>query len=252
MKLSVCIPYYNRSDLVLETLRPLIPDERIDEIILCDDCSPQTDFNQLLRNTGKMEKVRIVRNLENHHNQHNKRNALSFAKNEWVLLVDNDNVVGTDMLNKFFNFAIDSIDAPDGAALQSGTPDGAALQSKTIYHPAFASPNFDYRMFNGHIINKINVNNYTVHPIFVTLCNTNNYFINRNEYLRVYEYNQSVRGADGIFFTYLWLKAGNEIKIVDNMQYFHRVHPGSEFLRESESNMKLIYYWLEQLKKLPL
>lgn len=231
MKLSVCIPYYNRSDLVMETLRPLLPDERIDEIIICDDCSPQTDFNQLLRNTEKMEKVRIVRNLENHHNQHNKRNALSFAKNEWVLLVDNDNVVGPGMIDLFFK---------------------QTIFNKTIYHPAFASPNFDYRMFNGHIINKINVNNYTVHPIFVTLCNTNNYFVNRNEYLRVYEYNQSVRGADGIYFTYLWLKAGNEIKIVDNMQYFHRVHPGSEFLRESESNMKLIYYWLEQLKKLTL
>jgi len=234
MKISVCIPYYNRADLVLETIRPLLTDDRIDEIILCDDCSPQTDFNQLLNNAGSLgNKVRIVRNLENHHNQHNKRNALSFAKNEWVLLLDNDNVARPDMIDKFFAFQ-------------------EKLNPETIYHPAFASPNFDYRIFNGHTISLENVNNYTQHPIFVTLCNTNNYFVNRDQYLRVYQYNQSVRGADGIYFTLLWLKAGNSIKIVDNMEYFHRVHPGSEFLRESESNMKLIYYWLEELKKAAL
>jgi glycosyltransferase involved in cell wall biosynthesis len=245
MKISACIPYYNRADMVMETLRPLLADDRVDEIIICDDCSPQVDFNRLLRNTQSLDKIKLVRNVENHHNQHNKRNALSFAKNEWVLLIDNDNVAGRDMLDKFFDIAGESANGGGTDA-----PSGASLRSDIIYHPAFASPHYDYRKFNAQLITKHNVLDFCGHDIFVTLCNTNNYFVNRDEYLRIYQYNKSVRGADGIYYTYNWLKAGNKIQIVPDMQYFHRVHEGSEFLRERESNMKLIYYWLDQLKQI--
>jgi glycosyltransferase involved in cell wall biosynthesis len=234
MKISVCIPYYNRSEMVMETIIPLLIDSRIDEIILCDDCSPKKDFINLLSNTEGLDKIRIVKNVINHHNQHNKRNALSFAKNEWVLLLDNDNVAKKDFIDSFFN-----------TINMNGHPN-----PKIIYHPAFASPLYDYRQLNGHFISKNNANIYCRHTFFVTLCNTNNYFVNRDEYLRVYKHDNTVRGADGIYFAYQWLKSGNSLFIVPNMQYFHRVHEGSEFLREVESNMKLIYYYLELIKQL--
>ena len=43
-KISVVIPYYNRSDLIKETLAPLLIDNRIDDIVLCDDRSKPDDF----------------------------------------------------------------------------------------------------------------------------------------------------------------------------------------------------------------
>ena len=230
MEISVAIPYYNRADMVMETIKPLLPDNRIDEIILCDDCSPRRDFLQLLKNTSGMDKIKIIRNTENHHNQHNKRNALSFAKNEWVLLLDNDNIANREFIDKFFGIG--------------------RYDKNTIYHPAFASPMYDYRQFNGHVITKKNANIYCRHAIFVTLANTNNYFVNRDEYLRIYEYDKTVRGADGIYYTYSWLKAGNKLFIVPDLEYYHRVHEGSEFLREVENNMKLIYIYLDKIKKL--
>jgi glycosyltransferase involved in cell wall biosynthesis len=230
MKITVSIPYYNRADLVMETIRPLMNEDRVDEIILCDDCSPEDDFDKLLRNTEGMDKIKIVRNIKNFHNQHNKRNALSFAKNEWVLLLDNDNVAQQDFFDKLF-------------ALDYWEPD-------TIYHPAFAAPTFDYRQFNDETFTKKNVRHFAHHPIFMTLLNTNNYLVNRDEYLRKYRYDKTVRGADGIFFMYNWLNEGNKIYIVPDMQYFHRVHDGSEFLRERDSNMNLIYHWINEVKKL--
>jgi len=225
--ISACIPYYNRSDMVMETIKPLLADDRIDEIILCDDRSD--DINRLLTITAGLPKIRIVRNVINHHVQHNKRNAISFAKNEWCIIVDNDNIIGSDFIDKLFEMR---------------------WNPKVIYHPAFAAPNFDYRLFNNKDITRINVKEFCSKNIFMTLLNTNNYFVNRDEYLRVYKYDSSVRGADGIFFAYNWLSAGNTIHIVRDMQYFHRVHDGSEFLREAKTNMELIYYWLDKVKTL--
>jgi hypothetical protein len=213
--------------MVMETIRPLISIPLVDEIIICDDCSDFSDFKKLLENTYHIEKVKIIRNVCNFHNQHNKRNALSFAKNDWVLLLDNDNIAGKDFFDCFIKN--DNFD------------------EDIIYHPSFASPNFDYRQMNGITITKQNVHNFSRYGFFSTLLNTNNYFVNKWSYLRCYEYNSKVRGADGIFFTYNWLKAGNGIHIMSNSQYFHRVHNGSEFLRESGSNMKLLNYWLGKI-----
>jgi len=229
-KISICIPQYGRSDLVMETLEYPLKDDRINEIILCDDYSKIEDYHKLIYNIKGLKKIRVVKNIANMYVQHNKRNCISFSKNEWAIILDNDNIIDKDFVDKLFN--IENWD------------------KNTIYHPAFASPHFSYRQFNNQIITKENVSGYCEHPIFVTLLNTNNYFVNRDEYLRVYQYDSSVRGADGIYFAYNWLKAGNKIKIVENLQYFHRVHPGSEFLHERDSNMKLIFKWLENVKQL--
>ena len=228
--ITVSIPQYGRSDMVMETIEPLLSDNRINEIILCDDCSPISDFHNLLKNIKGMDKVRVVKNVINHHNQHNKRNCLSFAKNKWVLLIDNDNIIRKDFIDKLFEIK--------------------TWDKNTIYHPAFASPHFDYRQFNSHKITKENVSGYCIHDIFMTLLNTNNYFVNRDEYLKVYQYDKTVRGADGLYYAYNWLNTGNYIYIVPDMQYFHRVHEGSEFLHEVDSNMKLVYFWLDKVKQL--
>jgi len=228
--ISIVIPYYNRADMVMETLKYPLTDDRIDEIIICDDCSPSEDIEKLLKNIEGLPKIRFVQNVVNHHNQHNKKNCISFSKNEWCLVFDNDNTFDKDFIDKLYSFKVWNKD--------------------TIYHPAFASPNFDYRQFNNDLISKKNVKGYCKHDIFVTLMNTNNYFVNRDEYIKQYKHDPSIRGADGIYYGHNWLKAGNKIKIVKDMQYFHRVHSESEFLREQDSNMKLIYEWLSKVKKL--
>lgn len=229
-KISLCIPQYGRPDLVMETLKYPLQDDRIDEIIMCDDRSTDEDYHKLIENTWNFRKIKVIKNVKNFHNQHNKRNAISFAKNEWCILLDNDNVIDKDFVDKLY--------------LRKG------WNKHVIHHPACACPNFNYRQFNDQLITKGTVAEYCKHNIFMTLLNTNNYLVNRDEYLRVYQYNPEVRGADGIFYMYNWLKEGNGIYIVPDLQYYHRVHSGSEFLRERDSNMRLIHYWLNQVKQL--
>lgn len=229
-KISVVIPYYNRSDLIKETLSPLLSDHRIDDIVLCDDRSKPDDFKNLLKITEDIIKVRVTRNCDNFGNQHNKKACLSFAKNEWAIILDNDNIVGTDFIDKLYEYAY--------------------WDENTIYHPDFAYPNFNYRHFGGKIIREETVKSYCSDPIFMTLLNTNNYFVNVESYLESYVYDKNIKGADGIFFAYNWMKDRKSILVVNDMQYFHRVHDGSCFLANTDINMKLINFWLNKVKNL--
>lgn len=231
-KISFCIPYYNRATLVMETLKYPLVDDRIDEIIIVDDCSPQTDYEQLVKNTYSYSKIKVYRNVQNFYVQHNKRNCIYFAKNEWVITFDNDNVLDKSFIDKIFAFK--------------------EWDSKVIYHPSFAAPHFDYRIMEGIYIDRKTLRECCKHNIFVTLLNTNNYFVNKDEYLNVYQYGKEIRGSDGIYNSYNWLKAGNKIHIVPELTYQHRVHDSSVFLSETQSNMEKIYYWLEQIKAISI
>jgi glycosyltransferase involved in cell wall biosynthesis len=230
IKISVCVPFYRRPDLVMQTIKPLIYEDRVDEIILSDDYSPLDEYHKLIENTKDIAKIRIVRGVRNFHVQHAKRNAISFSKNEWCVILDNDNIIDSNFIDRLYD-------------IPQWIPD-------VIYHPAFASPRFDYRIFNGMYITKENIHTITHHDILVTLLNTNNYMCNRDAYLFNYKYDSSIRGADGIFFAYNWLMSGNQIYVVPELSYFHRVHEGSEFLNEKDNNMRLIYSWFDNIKKL--
>ena len=225
--ISVCIPSYNRPDMIMETIIPLINDNRIDEILLCDDCSNELDFKKLLQNVGNIKKVRVVKNVVNFHVQQNKRNAISFSKNEWCVVIDNDNVIDKNIIDKIYE---------------------QEWNSKTIYQFDFAVPYYNFGYYSGMTFTINNIQKYCEGG-FVTLLNDNNFFVNRDEYLRVYQYNQNVRGADGIFFIYNWIKAGNSLYIIPNTKYFHRVHEGSEFGREP-NNFNLVFDWMAKIREL--
>lgn len=215
-KISVCIPYYNNSSIIMETLSPLIDDDRISEIVITDDYSQ--DFDKLLQITKGIKKIKVYRNVVNFHILHNKHNSIHLATNEWAIILDSDNVAGTDYINKLYSIS--------------------KWESKTIYSPDFAYPNFDYRCFSGKTLNKSTIKDFSSDSIFQCFLNTFNYFINRDEYLKIYRYDSSCRGADSIYFNSLWLGAGNDIYIVPGLSYFHRVHEKSTFILEGEYNMQ--------------
>jgi glycosyltransferase involved in cell wall biosynthesis len=46
-KISIAIPYYNRSSFIKETLLNIFEDSNVTEIVINDDCSPDEDFANL-------------------------------------------------------------------------------------------------------------------------------------------------------------------------------------------------------------
>lgn len=222
MNLSLAITTFNRIELTIESFAQVIDDPRIDDIVLLDDASTDGSFEKLVEYFKGNEKVRVIRQAQNRGMSLNKRDAIALSQNEWVAILDSDNVFDASYFDALFN---------DENVKSFG------LQKNTICCPAFAKPQFNYTPYQGdaYFLKKVAIN--IKNPVFNCLMNTANYIVNRNEYLKVYEYNSEMKGTDTVWFNYLWLKAGNCFYVVPGMEYQHLVHAGSGFMQDVDYNM---------------
>lgn len=207
IKISVCIPTYNRTDLLFESVRQVIHDDRISEIVIVDDHSPDHIYQHIKEHFCE-PKVRLFRNEKNLDCFKNKHEAVSKCTNEFVILFDSDNILTVDYLDKIY----DTPWAPE-----------------RILQPSFAMPHFDFRKYEGLLVNKTNVSKYANDSTFTTMLNAFNFFVNRDKYLEVWRDDVDPVTSDSIYFNWTWLNAGNSIHVVPGLQYFHRVHEGSHY-----------------------
>lgn len=227
MTLTLAITTYNRYEMMLESFAGVIDDHRIDEILIMDDHSEDKYWNKIKELPKFNPKIKVVRQEENKGMSVNKRDAVFNSKNEWVILADSDNVFKKNYIDALLKVP--------------------KLADHVIYCPSFAAPNFDYRKYQGNIYFKSSSFQLLLQETeFSCLMNTANYAVNKTEYIKVWKDNNTVKSADTIWMNYLWLKSGNAFYVVPNMEYLHRVHAGSGFLQEIDSNM----IKAEEIKKL--
>lgn len=212
--ISLCVTTYNRNDLLFDSFRQILNDDRVREIIILDDHSDDDIYSQL-QNTVKsdftMWKVMLFRNHKNLDCYRNKREAISRASNEWVIILDSDNIITKDYIDRIENLYV------------------AGLNPETVYQPSFAKPHFNFTSHEGLLIDRHNVAKYMNDPTFGTMLNAMNYFVNRDEYLRVWDGSVDPVTSDSIFQNYNWFKAGNNMYVVPGLEYEHRVHNGSHY-----------------------
>jgi glycosyltransferase involved in cell wall biosynthesis len=250
MKLSLCIPTYNRPEMTIEAFEKVYTDNRIDEIVIVDDNSRIENFveltercESLVDRTG-INKLLIHCNAINLGMSRNKARAIELAKNDWCILFDSDNILDTDYMDAFYKFVVKSNgDCPI-------TYDKEYYS--TIFCPDFAKPDFDYRKYGKFqhdsrgIFYKGNIRRYISEDSFNCLMNTCNYIVNKKFYLDTYQYNKEHIASDTIWHNYNHLKANGIFAVVPDMQYFHRVHKDSGFMQDVNYNMKKA----EEVKKL--
>lgn len=209
--ITLCLTTYNRTELLYESCRQILQDDRVSEIVIVDDCSTQDIYNTIFWQFNAIPKVKIYRNEKNLDCYRNKREAISKATNEWVIIGDSDNIFTKEYIDR-----IESM-------FTSG------LNPKTIYQPSFAKPHFNFTKYESFLISKENVGRYMSDPTFETMLNAMNYFVHRDEYLKVWDGSVDPVTSDSIFQNYNWLKAGNNIYVVPGLHYEHRVHNGSHY-----------------------
>lgn len=244
MKLSLCITTFNRYEMTVESFAKVLDDDRIDDIVISDDASTDDTCQQLVEkfncNPINNRKVRVFRQRENIGMSRNKRYAIEQAKNPWCIIFDSDNIIGPDYLDAFYQFAIEG-----GAINEFGKITNI---EKFIFCPDFAKPNFDYREFkcgNGGIgirsgIYGARESAFEIkNDSFNCLLNTCNYIVNRDFYLKTYQYNPKHIASDTVWHNYIHLKAGGLLVVVPGMQYDHRTHKGSGFLQGIDHNMRM-------------
>lgn len=205
-KVSICIPTFNRYEMTIESFAQVLSDPRVDEVVIVDDCSTDGSFERLIAYFSIEPKVRIAINECNQDCYWNKKIAIDYAHNEWCILLDSDNIIGTDYLDRIFDKPFWFLD--------------------TIMQPIFAKPHFDFRKFSGKFIDRLTVKKYLHDELFTTALNAANFFVNRNTYLKAFDPDTDPVTSDSIYMAYRLLEQGNKYYFVPGLEYEHRVgHP---------------------------
>lgn len=235
--ISLCLTNYNRTQFLIDSFAQVLNDDRITEVVISDDHSDLNVYNQLVEYFKPYQKVKMFRNYENLDCYKNKRQAVKRATNDWVILFDSDNILTVKYIDVIYSKVWDA---------------------SIILQPCFARPHFDFRKFTG-VYTRYNLQSTVNDPTFQTMLNAMNYFVNRDEYLRVWEYSQPMLKqlggdpvtSDSLFQNYSWLASGNSINVVNELEYEHRVHSGSHYQKNVNRTPKGFHdKVLEKLKQL--
>lgn len=207
--ITLALTSWNRDSMTFDAFRQVLNDDRISEIVIVDDLSDERIYNNLVFMCNGLDKVKIFRNEQNLDCYRNKRQAVKQATNHWVIIGDSDNIFTKAYVDALF--------------ITGWEPD-------TLLQPSFARPHFNFKAYMGQCISKRNVGQFMKDDTFKTMLNAMNYFVNRDEYLRVWDGSVDPVTSDSIFQNYNWLKAGNSIYVCPGLEYEHRVnnHEGQE------------------------
>lgn len=185
--------------------------------MIVDDASPIHIYAELEGFFKGNPKVNLSRNERNYDCHRNKMEAVAKASHEYVILFDSDNVLTTEYIDTIY--------------AQHWSPE-------RILQPSFAQPHFDFRKYNSLLVNRKNVAKYVNDSTFTTMLNAQNFFVNRDMYLDVWNDKVDPVTSDSIYFNYCWLAESNSIYVVPGLQYFHRVHDGSHYQQNNTRTPK--------------
>lgn len=228
-QISLCITTWMRTKMTMASFEQVLHDERISEIIIVDDASTTEVYDQLEDSIAGMDKVTLYHNGKNLGCYLNKKQAISLAENDYVIILDSDNIITPEYLDRIFE--------------RAWTP-------KTIFAPSMGKTALDYTQYEGRIFSKETINIYLGKGNAEMLLNTFNFFINRDEYLKIFDKTVEPVTSDSIWICYLWLKAGGNIMVVPGMWYIHSVHNGSHYQNNCHKAPEFYQYVLGELKKL--
>lgn len=226
-KISLCIPTWERIQMTLDSFSEVYDDSRISDIQIVDDSSSDNVFSALKAAAANLPKIHLTRNDKNLDCYLNKKEAISKAQQSFAILLDSDNSISSLYIDKLYE--IKDWDA------------------KTAYMPMFAYPTFSYERYSGLTISKENVSTYMDMPLFSTMLNCMNYFVNAAEYIRCFDDSVNPYTADSLYQNYNWFKNGNQMYVVGGMTYFHRIHDQSHY---KQNNHKTGLFYNEVEKKI--
>lgn len=241
--ISIAITSYNRSDLTIESFSKVYDHPLVDEIVIVDDASDEKIYSELVTSLINYEtdyiyenrlpnKLRLYRNENNLGMSRNKAEAISKCKNEWVIILDSDNILYPEYLDNL--------------------PKEPSFDwfNCVIFCPQFAEPDYDFSKLPD-TVDKKNAKTLLHLKEFRVFLNTCNYVVNRDKYLEVYKYDETIKESDTIHFNALWLAAGYSFYIVPGMSYYHRRHEGSGWLNgDHKYNLKKAAELQEKIKQL--
>lgn len=208
-RINICIPSWNRESMLFESFEKVYNDDRVSNIIIVDDFSDIDLYERVAERCATMPKVKLFRNEKNIDCYANKAMAVSHSTSGWLILLDSDNVVDVDYLDRLYEIK--------------------EWDKMTTYTPSFAEPHFDFRAYSDIVLSSENIAKYIDMPMMQTCLNAANFFVKKDTYLSCFNASANPVTSDSIFMAYNMLKNGFKIKILGGLRYEHRVHTGSHY-----------------------
>lgn len=222
---SLCIPTLDRFDNFLSRyLIDYLDNEYINEIIVTDENG--NDIEKIKKQFNDNAKLVLIKNETRLGPLLNKLKACSFARNEWIVLMDSDNFAHKEYFLKASLYIKNNL----------------GNSKNVILAPSKAMPNFDYSHLSGFVYKKgdFEKNNQREHHLIKghnsgsgTLMNTGNYVLNKflidNLNLKNEKDNICKSSAcDVIYLNTLFFEQSDaNMHIIPDLVYDHVVHSGS-------------------------
>lgn len=194
----------------MESFAGVLADARIREIVISDDFSKDGSFEKLMAKFSGHVKVKVFRNKANVDCYRNKRQAVELATSDWVILLDDDNIIDGQYLDAIYK---------------------QLWKPEVIYCPDWAKPSFNYTSFSGVLASRRNIRMLLSRPHFDTVLNTCNYFLHRPTYLACWDGSINPHTADTLFHALNHILKGGSFMVVPGLRYWHRIHEGSHYKR---------------------
>jgi glycosyltransferase involved in cell wall biosynthesis len=226
-RISVCVPNYQRHDILLESFRQVLDDDRVSEVVIMDDCSPNFDQVRSAVDSIGHAKVRLFHGETNLGTFHNKARAVSKCKEEFCVLVDSDNIISKEYLDVIYSL--------DWRHDQVVCPEELIHHRQNMWGETGVF--ISYSDLAGRSINLATCKSELTDRMMVMM-NTGNFFVPVRGYLDAFKDNgldRSVDITDVGFFNYLFLRrrSENHLFVCKGLKYIHRVHGGSFYMNNA-------------------
>jgi hypothetical protein len=221
---SLCIPTMNRfDDFLIHNIPKYLENKFVDEIIITDENG--ADIEKIKNHFGNNNpKLKLFKNEHRLGPFMNKLRACSYAKNEWIALIDSDNFADENYFITSKNYIEKNIKEDE---------------KNIILSPSKANPNFDFSMFSTFVYQK---NGFPRCEYFQyrILMNLGNYIINKYliDHLDISNETNNIQNSstcDVIFMNTLFFEQLDlKFHVVPDLVYTHIVHSSSIYKQLGE------------------
>lgn len=213
--ISVCIPTMRRFSFLKETIPKYLENPHVTELIICDETGE--DYSAITA-AFSHPKLRVYQNESRLGMLKNKLRAASYATSDYIAVLDSDNFADHIYFEAFKSFISSN-----------------QISKQSVFLPSGANPYFNYNEWVGRPITRDTIRQ--IYPKIETCLNTMNSIISR-EFLSTFDILFDKPSCDEIgcydskyFAMYTLFHMNGTLHVVDKMEYEHRVHDGSGWIK---------------------
>jgi glycosyltransferase involved in cell wall biosynthesis len=247
-QITLAIPTYNTSRYFLDCIKYAIDDDFIQEIVVNDDFSCESDYSTLSDIIASLnsDKIKLYRNSENLGAFKNKYVTVSKANSDWIYLLDSDNHPFEDTYDIIKTLDWTNVNICYSPKYLFCMRDGGA-DARTVEY------SFPYDLIGIEESKDGFLKGWEWFSWFV---NTGNYFFNKSFYLEslnegISNFTEFRLEADTIGAFYFMIKNNGKIKIVDGLKHNHRLRPDSYWHTCGENSNLSVEFFINAIKNLP-